>query len=81
MIKETIKAEIDSTSALDQLSPQCIVEYLSVKYKDQHKELLDAFHDEELIEHIGLDNILESHTEEALAYVRSFNASHEEDGL
>ncbi len=78
-MNEEIKATISSTEALDQLSPQCIVEYLSIEYKDKHKELLDAFYDDELIERLGgIDQILENHGEAVQAHVANINASNKE---
>ena len=79
-MNEIIKAEINSTEALNQLSPQCIIEYLSREYADRHKELLGAFHDKELIEYLGgVGQILEDNPCAVQEHVGNIHKSHEED--
>lgn len=79
MIEEKIKAEITCHEALNQLSPQAIVEYLSTEYKGKHKELLSAFHDDELMEQLGgIDTILDNNETAVREHFDNMNASNEE---
>lgn len=78
-MSETIKTTIHSTEALDQLSPECIMEYLLKKY--EHDEILGYFSPEEMIAMLdGIGQILEDHPEAVQRHVADTNASNEEDG-
>ena len=84
-MSETIKTTIHSTEALDQLSPNCIMEYLRVKHSNLRDFLdesdLEFFTDDKLIKHLGgIGQILEDHPEAVQRHVADTNASHEEDG-
>ena len=76
-MSETIKTEINSTEALEQLSHDCIVDYLRKNYGTD--SLLDTFLPDELIEHLGgIDKILEDHPCAVQEHVANINASNEE---
>lgn len=78
MIEEKITTEITCSDALKQLTPQAIVQYLEEEYEDKHKELLEAFHHEELIEYMGgIEKVLVDHEEAVWEYFNNMNAKDE----
>jgi len=76
MKQETIKATIGHTAALDQLSSDCMLEYIKLNYG---QEILEGFTDDELIAHLGgIDQLLENNTEAAIEFVNNINGPDEE---
>ena len=78
MKQEIIKAEIGHTAAMNQLSVEAVVGYMYLNYR---QEMLEAYTDGELIEHLGgIDQILFDHqADEAIAYVNNINGADEEN--
>jgi len=76
MKQEIIKAEIGHTAAFEQLSADCMVEYVMLNYK---VEMLCAFDYDELIEHMGgIDSVFDNNQEAAIEYVNNINGPDEE---
>ena len=75
---EMISVDLNSSVILGILTPQAIAEYY--RKHDQLSDLLEQFDDDELIDHIGLDNILENNETAVREHFDNMNASQEDMG-